>query len=286
MVTAPRRRLWGSLAIALGTLALLAAAATWYFSPPRYDVVALLKVSATPPVVLGNAAQIDREEFAIFKRTQVQLLKSNVVLNGVLRDSQINQLPTVQAHADEPVAWLKESLLIDYPDDAEIMRISLRGNRPDDLVEIVDTVVEVYLKEIVQREKQLRQRQESELQAAYERQTAEYQKTLDALRALEAIHKTSGSGEAQIKKELEQAQLDSLLAQRRKVRDRLEETELEIKLQQATERQPNEARTSSAETGPASQPAGEPPDNEAPGDSPEPQAPEQPPAQAPRRHRL
>ena len=88
---------------------------------------------ATPPVVLGNAAQIDREEFAIFKQTQVQLLKSNMVINGVLRDSQINQLPTVQQHADEPVAWLKESLLIDYPDDAEIMR-HLAARQPPETI--------------------------------------------------------------------------------------------------------------------------------------------------------
>ena len=140
--------------------------------------------------------------------------------------------------------------------------------------------MEVYLKEIVQREKQLRQRQESELQAAYERQAAEYQKWFEMHCELwRRSTKRADPGRLQIKKELEQAQLDSLLAQRRKVSRPAGETELEIKLQQATERQPNEARTSSAETGPASQPPANPRTTK-PVSRPS-HRPEPPPAQAP-----
>ncbi len=252
MITRPRSRLWGGVALALAALALLAAATTWYFSPPRYEAFALLKVSSTQPAVLA-AGRVDPQEFPIFKRTQAQLLLSGVVLNGVLRNPEIKQLPTVRRHRNNEVAWLKSQLTIDYPNDAEILRIAIDGNREEDLVKIVNKVTDVYLKEIVEREKQTRRDDETKLEKAYERQTAEYQKQLDALKALEAIHQTSGSEEARLTKDLAREELETWLAQRRKLLDRLEETELELRLQRPGEPRPEESRTAVVEA-PESQP--------------------------------
>ncbi len=228
------RRRW-PLAVGLGlTASILMAAAVWFVLPVKYEAFALLKVSGMPPQILEPGG-VAANEFDIFKRTQVQLFLSNVVLNGVLREPAINNLPLVQRNADDPISWLKGELMIDYPDDAEIMRVAMKGERKDDILRIVNKVVEVYMKEIVQRDKQLRQRQESELGVAYERQTAEYQKALDALRALEAIHKTSGSEEAQLKKMMAMEELNMLVADRSQIVDLLANNDMQLMLAEVSQ---------------------------------------------------
>ena len=85
------RRRW-PLAIGLGvSVATLAAGLLWFFLPVHYEAFALLKVSGKPPAVLEKRAGA-ADEFAVYKRTQVQLIRSGMVLNGTLRDTKINKL--------------------------------------------------------------------------------------------------------------------------------------------------------------------------------------------------
>ncbi len=127
------RRRW-PLALGLATLvSTLIVGTLWYFIPVKYEAFALLKVSGKPPSVLqDSAAAVD--EFAVFKRTQVQLLLSNVVLQGTLRDTAINRLTTIKQQSDDTISWLKDQLIVDYPNDAEIMRIAMKGERKDVLL--------------------------------------------------------------------------------------------------------------------------------------------------------
>ena len=86
-----------------------------------------------------------------------------LVLQGTLRDAQINRLSLIKEHSDDPVAWLNNQLVIDYPDDAEVLRLAMSGTNRDEVVKIVNKIVEVYMKEIVQRERDLRLEHEAKL---------------------------------------------------------------------------------------------------------------------------
>ena len=242
MAESLRRGLWGNLFIAAGALVVLVAAAAWYFLPVQYEAYALLKVASSPPAVLPEG-QAPAEDFDLFKRTQVQLVLSHVVLNGTLREPDMNRLSMVQEHKENPVSWLKDRLMIDFPDDAEILRIAMKGRNRGDVTEIVDKVVDVYMREIVQRDKQLRMQNEDKLRRAYESQTAEYEKELEALRMLEAIHKTSGSEAAQLRKRVAIEELDLLLTRRRDIVSRTDQNDLEILIDKARAENPKQART-------------------------------------------
>ena len=91
-VHAMRRFLIGS-----GGLLMLAGAAIWLLVPVRYEAFALLKISRKPPSVLEVHAVTD-EDFAVFKRTQGQLVMSGLVLNGALREKEISNLQTIKEH--------------------------------------------------------------------------------------------------------------------------------------------------------------------------------------------
>jgi len=234
---------FGILSISLGVLILLATAAAWMLVPPRYKAYALLKVSSKPPAVLERRPGAT-DEFAVYKRTQVQLIRSGLVLNGTLRDAKINTLSLIKDHSDDPIAYLNDHLVIDYPDDAEIMRITMTGENGHQVVTIVNKIVEVYLKEIVQREREIRREHEAKLHRTYQNMTADLQKQQDSLHALEALHNTSGSESAKLKHNLAIEELNTYLAQRTKIINQMDDTRLQLVLKKAIRDTPEEARSS------------------------------------------
>jgi len=242
------------LAAAVASLAL--GTAIW-FLPSQYEAFALLKVASKPPTVLGRSAtsEQDREEFAVFKRTQAQMLLSNVVIQGALRDATISRLSTIRDHSDDAVSWLKEQLVVDFPDNAEIMRVGMKGSNKDDLLKIVNKVVSVYMQEIVAREKELRLAQENKLQQTYASMQADLQKQLDSLHMLEALHKTSGSETAKLAKEMAVEELQGSMRQRAKILDEIRQTELEIELEKVRAESVPEVRTADDGAPPAGQSA-------------------------------
>lgn len=236
-----RGSLVGILSISLGVLVLLGTAAAWLLVPTQYEAFALLKVSGKPPSVLerGRAAP---DEFAIFKRTQAQMIRSGLVLNGTLRDVKVNGLSLIKDHSDDPIAWLNDHLVIDYPDDAEILRVTMKGENRDQVVKIVNKIVEVYMQEVVQRERDTRLEQEAKLQRTSHNMAADLQKQQDSLHALEALHNTRGSESAQLKKNMAIEELDNYLARRTKIIEQLDDTRLLIVLKKAIRDNPEESR--------------------------------------------
>src|SRR5262249_31896915 len=95
-------------------------------------------------------AEMTDSEYDLFRRTQVELLRSESLLTRALRDPSISHY-TFLARIDDPVEWLRRNLKIDYPNDAELLRIRLFTSKPDEGVKIVNAVVNNYFKEVVER---------------------------------------------------------------------------------------------------------------------------------------
>lgn len=137
------------LALTLGALcALVAGAVAWKILPkPKYTATALLEVKSQKPILLLETVQ-ERTDFKIFQSTQLALVKSRLVLTTALSRSGVNALETIKAQAN-PGEWLEEILEAEFPTGSELMRLSLAGERPDDLAAIINAVTEAYLDEIV-----------------------------------------------------------------------------------------------------------------------------------------
>jgi succinoglycan biosynthesis transport protein ExoP len=173
------RRCW-LRAVVLGLL--LAAAATavaWFVVPPQKSQARtlLLVMQETPHVIytLDN-----RQDYQTFKRTQMAMVKSRMVLNAALRQEKIAELPIIKRQAD-PVQWLEEQLKVDYSTGPEILTISITGDNTKDLVDIVNAVSRAYLEEFVNKEYHLHQTQLEQLrtlQAKYEEKLKEKRATL------------------------------------------------------------------------------------------------------------
>lgn len=129
-------------------------------------VEALLMVrSAAPSLIKERQVPVSEFEFELFRRTQAELLLTPMVLGSALRSAEIAELPLL-AEQKDPVGWLRSMIRVDFPGDAELMRVSMRGSSEQE-AKIVNAVVEAYFDEVVDREKhQLANNYELLLQAS------------------------------------------------------------------------------------------------------------------------
>jgi hypothetical protein len=115
-------------------------------------VYALLQIADDGPGPLGHPARRPgpgARDFDTFKKTQLTLVRSRLILRAALARPAVAQLGVVKRMAD-PVAWLEESLRADFPNDAGILRIGLAGRPEKELAAVVDAVAETYLEEVGQ----------------------------------------------------------------------------------------------------------------------------------------
>jgi capsular exopolysaccharide synthesis family protein len=147
------RRRW-PLAIGLGMLtAICAALAVWFLAPRASDISAYLYVHRDPPVILsqGNRSR-DVNEFAVFKQTQVNILKGPYVLNAAMRRPGISQLAMIRKETD-PVGYLAGALRAVYPGEAEVMQVSLNGDNPKETAELINAIVDAFIEEWVNKQR-------------------------------------------------------------------------------------------------------------------------------------
>ena len=145
--------------------------------PVHYDAQALIKVSKVLPVVIQNVQNGGQDEgaaYEVFKKTQMQWVKSPFVLARAARKPEMLKLATMKEHKDDPVGYLEGKITVDYPGDAELMCVSMKGTHRDDLATIVNSVVEAYMEEIITGDKMARLKQRDLLNQHYSRSKVEY----------------------------------------------------------------------------------------------------------------
>lgn len=182
---------------ALATLVVVAIAAGLglfiYLEMTKVEVVAYLQVRRLTAESGWPKNLIDEEsdcEFTRFRNTQLELLRSKVVLTRAVRDPSISGLSFLRYKSD-PVGWLNENLRIDYPNNAELLRIRLSASDPIQAAQAVDAVIQTYLKEFVERRIADRYRVEEKLRGL---QQAKAEMLLRDMKDAEQLAHALGAG--------------------------------------------------------------------------------------------
>lgn len=132
------------------------AALMWYLNPNQYTAVESFRVVATvAPLVfetMENHQTSGRIDMRVFRNTQRQLITQTLALNKALKDSGTLSSPLVNQYAD-PIAWLQKEIKVTFPDDAELMNVSLTMSDPAIAHRIVKAVCDVYMTEVVTKDK-------------------------------------------------------------------------------------------------------------------------------------
>jgi polysaccharide biosynthesis transport protein len=188
------RRRWLAAFVAGVVVGSIAFTAAWFSVTPQVTATAVLQVSADKSNVLAASQNIEAAAgFDVYKKTQRQLLRSPIVLRSVLQHNSISGLPLVLQQSD-PLAWLQDCVRVTYPDEAEIMNISVRCDDQRTAERLVDTIVEVYLNEVVYAERQEKSNRITHLSNAVTETEASLRKKRDELRTLAD---TMGTGDSQ-----------------------------------------------------------------------------------------
>ena len=166
-------------------------------------------------------------DFGTYRQTQLALIKSRLVLGATLRDPQVAALGTVREKQD-PLRWLETQVKVDYSGGPEILRISMKGNDPEELTTLVNSLVNAYLDEIVNKEDEKRRTRLRQLQTLHK----EYEDRLTVNRqSLLRLARAAGSNDAHvlaIKQELALKRLHK--AQEELLQDQSQITRQEVEL--------------------------------------------------------
>jgi hypothetical protein len=176
---------------------------------PSVKAYTLLQLAPEAPRLLPDRQEkhaLDPVAMDIFARTQVALAKSRLVLDATLRKPEVAALQIVQAQKD-PVAWLEETIQVDFKVPPTILRIGLstNTNKPEELLVIVDALRDAYLAEVVEKENASRQKDLGRLEMMYYKHEERLRTMKEKVRNLEGA---IGMSRKQLEKALVQELFD------------------------------------------------------------------------------
>jgi uncharacterized protein involved in exopolysaccharide biosynthesis len=134
----------------------------------RYTAVARLLVERCEPHVLSQAAEkYDPDEFENYRETQIELFKSPYVLTAALRNPKVKGQPSIE-RADaqhNAVEWLEKHISVECPNPRSgVLTVSLTSSDPQEAAVLVNAVVEAYVNEVINADRQRRRERLSDLQ--------------------------------------------------------------------------------------------------------------------------
>lgn len=231
------RRRWLPAALIGGVLATIVAALLQMLIPVKSEAVALLRVNMFNREVIssrfssGGGNQISYE---VYKQTQAALLTSPFVLRAALRPPEIQQLSIVrEAPDDKPVALLADNIKAEYPGNSEILRVSMSGSDDKEVKTMVDAVVNAYLDEVAQAERNRNAERLDLLRSQHRQNIRDIQEMTDDIQRLGSEIGTSDSDLAKLNQQIEQSQLRGIERERQQVLTQLQNAQSRFFVMQA-----------------------------------------------------
>ncbi len=176
----------------------------------RHTATALLRVAVESSIPPGDGSAA-AGSFDVYRSTQQELLKSRFVLSAALKDPEIAKLAAVRGEAD-PVAWLARELRVDFPNNSQIMQVSLGDDDAAGAARLVNAVVGAYLETIVGLERRASNETRDVLDNTCVEMSAELRKKREDLQRL---CKVLGTGSGEVSAMKRQIALEELAEYRR-----------------------------------------------------------------------
>ncbi|MDZ4782032.1 MAG: polysaccharide biosynthesis tyrosine autokinase [Planctomycetia bacterium] len=141
------RRWWHACLPAGALLASLAVLGVWATFRPVYRAEAWLKIESSAPFLVSQSAAggVSMGSQDVFVRTQLQLIRSPVVIEPVLERAPIAAIPEIRAMSN-PVATLGKTISVESDNDSELYQVTYAAGSPTDAANLVNAVLEEYTK--------------------------------------------------------------------------------------------------------------------------------------------
>jgi hypothetical protein len=200
----------------------------------KYTATSILRINPQEPGILGGAAsRLSERDYEIYRNTQRQLLTSRFVLLAALRKPEIAKLPAVQAEQGDLVRWLEKIVKVEFPADAELMSVSVARSDPEEAAALNRAVVDAYLTEVVNAERDQKRQRLGELDRAYTEKEAEVCAKREDLKKLADQLGVSESETLTMKQKLTLDVLSTYRQDMREIRAKLRSFEVDLAAQKA-----------------------------------------------------
>lgn len=217
------RRRWFPAVIIGSLVGAAAAIPTYLFMPRGYEAVVWLRIRSGGGL-LGNAT--DMREYEAYRKTQIQLLRSPVVLNAALRRPGVSSLRTI-TEEDDPVKWLADSLQTMVQQESEVLQLTLRAPVAEDASKILNAVTACYLDDIVNKDRQERLQRRDTLEKKYKENQTELRSKKETFNDLARTLGTRDSVEVGTQRALLMEQVSALRSQLREMQREKKAMDLE-----------------------------------------------------------
>ena len=141
------------------------ATAVWLALKPKYEAEAVLYLQPVQPTVLnhpvGDETERVADEFNIFRNTQAGLLKGRPVFVAALRNQKMKNLPSIlyQDARHKTIPWLTLTIQVTQDKNSGLMRVTASLPDAKEAATIVNAVVGAYMDEVVNKDRDMAQRQ-------------------------------------------------------------------------------------------------------------------------------
>ncbi|MBX7258089.1 MAG: AAA family ATPase [Candidatus Hydrogenedentes bacterium] len=127
--------------------------AVWFFVPREYEATSAIRFSPSRQVILTNTeGTAVSSDYVTYVETQKELIKGNSVLERVVQQPQIRDLPLIARQRD-PRSFLQRRVRAQLTPVTELVQVSFSSSDRNAALLIVRTVVEEYLKQATASEK-------------------------------------------------------------------------------------------------------------------------------------
>lgn len=139
--------IWHSrLIVLITTLSALIAVLVYLIkTPPIYMSMSRIYVEQSGPKIISETAEGIMTQSKNYLYTQAELLKSTPILSAVTDTPGIKQMQTF-AKVDNPVGLLKRNLSVSVGSKDDIISVSFKSPYPAEAAQIVNVVVDSYIK--------------------------------------------------------------------------------------------------------------------------------------------
>lgn len=155
----------------------------------RFRASAMLRIRANRPEVVAESSAAENADR--FVRTQVNLLRSRIVLDRVIADPDIANLDELKSQL-QPLDYLSQHLRVSSIENSELFLVTFDGKTPEAAAKITNAVLDSYTKIQGDLDAQQRQTVVDLLDREMDRRIRELERLRQSLRAL---NKESGESE-------------------------------------------------------------------------------------------
>ncbi len=190
-------RRWWKTATPLGLLLAAVGGLTVYLLfRPVYEAAAWFKIEERTPFLAFETKDEGRSK--VFFQTQIETIRSPLVLGPVIKQPEIARQPQIAREPDK-VAWLGKQIKVTSVGESELFRILYTAPDPKDAAAVVNAVTESYFKLRDQSDTERNQRIIDLLSQEQEKRSKEVMRLRDTLRSLakDATDKDPYSGKTQ-----------------------------------------------------------------------------------------